>query len=80
MTDVQDKAAPAQEQSDKAYAAPVGALIGLLVSSSLVSHAKSLHQSTTTYVDLTYVLLAMAVSTIVGLVAGICLGAMAFVA
>jgi hypothetical protein len=46
-------------------AAPVGALVGLLISGDLISHAKSLHQSTAVYEDLTYVLLGMAVLMLV---------------
>ncbi|HVA10315.1 MAG TPA: hypothetical protein VNG12_26680 [Acidimicrobiales bacterium] len=40
-------------------AAPAGALIALLVTGALINHAKSLHQSTSTYQTLTFVLLGI---------------------
>ena len=42
-------------------AAPIGAIIGLLITANLINHAKSLHQSTSVYQSLTFVLLGMAV-------------------
>ena len=46
-------------------AAPVGAIIALLISSDLINHARSLNQSTSVYQNLTFVLLGMAVLMLV---------------
>ena len=42
-------------------AAPIGAIVGLLITANLINHAKSLGQSTSVYQTLTFVLLGMAV-------------------
>jgi hypothetical protein len=54
-----------RERAVGLVAAPVGALIGLLVSNNLIDHAKTLHQSTSVYETLTYVLLGMSVLMLV---------------
>src|SRR5580692_7889269 len=46
-------------------AAPVGAIITLLISSDLINHARSLNQSTAVYQNLTFVLLGMGVLMLV---------------
>jgi len=46
-------------------AAPIGAIIALLISSDLINHARSLNQSTSVYQNLTFVLLGMAVLMLV---------------
>jgi len=46
-------------------AAPIGAVITLLISSDLINHARSLNQSTSVYQNLTFVLLGMAVLMLV---------------
>jgi hypothetical protein len=50
-----------KERNIGLIAAPIGAVIALLISSNLISHAKSLDQSTSVYQTLTFVLLGMAV-------------------
>jgi hypothetical protein len=46
-------------------AAPIGAIITLLISSDLINHARSLNQSTSVYQNLTFVLLGMALLMLV---------------
>ncbi len=46
-------------------AAPIGAVVALLISANLINHAKSLGQSTTVYQTLTFVLLGMVVLILV---------------
>ena len=46
-------------------AAPLGAIVALLISSDLINHAKSLNQSTTVYQNLDFVLLGMALLILV---------------
>lgn len=46
-------------------AAPLGALIGLLITGDLINHARSLNESTTTYQTLTFVLLGMSLLMLV---------------
>jgi hypothetical protein len=46
-------------------AAPIGAIVGLLITANLINHAKSLGQSTSVYQTLTFVLLGMAVLMLV---------------
>jgi hypothetical protein len=50
-----------KERNIGLIAAPIGAVIALLISSNLISHAKSLGQSTSVYQTLTFVLMGMAV-------------------
>jgi hypothetical protein len=50
-----------KERNIGLIAAPIGAVIALLISSNLISHAKSLNQSTSVYQTLTFVLLGTAV-------------------
>lgn len=54
-----------RERAVGLVAAPVGALIGLLVSNNLIDHAKQQHQSTSTYQTLTFVLLGASVLMLV---------------
>jgi hypothetical protein len=49
-----------KERNIGLVAAPVGAVIALVISADLINHAKSLNESTSTYQTLTYVLLVMA--------------------
>jgi hypothetical protein len=49
-----------KERNIGLVAAPVGAVIALVISADLINHAKSLGQSTSTYQTLTFVLLGMA--------------------
>jgi len=46
-------------------AAPLAALIGIAISSSAINYAKTHHQSTSTYTELTYVILGMSVLILV---------------
>jgi hypothetical protein len=46
-------------------AAPVGAIVGLLITANLINHAKSLGQSTSVYQTLTFVLLGMSLLMLV---------------
>ncbi len=46
-------------------AAPIGAVVALLISANLINHAKSLGESTSVYQTLTFVLLGMAVLILV---------------
>jgi hypothetical protein len=50
-----------KERAIGLVAAPAGALIALLVTGALITHAKSLHESTSTYQTLTFVLLGITV-------------------
>jgi hypothetical protein len=50
-----------KERAIGLIAAPVGAIVGLLITANLINHAKSLDQSTSVYQTLTFVLLGMAV-------------------
>ncbi len=46
-------------------AAPLAALIGIAISSSAINYAKTHHESTSTYTELTYVILGMSVLILV---------------
>ena len=46
-------------------AAPLAAIVGILVGSATIQHAKDTHQSVTVYDELTYVILAMSVLILV---------------
>jgi hypothetical protein len=46
-------------------AAPIGAIVGLLITANLINHARSLGQSTSVYQSLTFVLLGMALLMLV---------------
>ncbi len=50
-----------KERNIGLIAAPVGAVIGLLITANLINHARSLGQSTSVYQTLTFVLLGMSV-------------------
>jgi len=50
-----------KERNIGLIAAPIGAIVGLLVTANLINHAKSLDQSTSVYQTLTFVLLGMSV-------------------
>lgn len=54
-----------KERAIGLIAAPIAALVGIIISSATISNAKDHHQSTTTYVELTYVILGMAVLILV---------------
>ena len=54
-----------KERAIGLVAAPLAALIGILVGSATIQNAKNTHQSTAEFVDLTYVLLALAVLVLV---------------
>ncbi len=54
-----------KERAIGLIAAPLAALVGIIISSATISNAKNLHQSTTVYVELTYVILGMAVLILV---------------
>jgi hypothetical protein len=54
-----------KERAIGLVAAPIAAVIGILVGSSTIQNAKNTHQSTAEFVDLTYVLLALAVLVLV---------------
>jgi len=49
-----------KERNIGLVAAPVGAVIALIISADLINHARSLNQSTSVYQTLTFVLLGMA--------------------
>ena len=61
-----------KERNIALVAAPVGAIIALVISNNLIRHAQQTGQSTSTYQTLTFVLLGMAVLM---LVAGGCASA-----
>jgi hypothetical protein len=54
-----------KERNIGLVAAPVGAVVALLVSADLINHARSLGQSTAVYQNLTFVLLGMALLVLV---------------
>jgi hypothetical protein len=54
-----------KERNIGLIAAPLAALIGIIISSATIQNAKNTHQSTTVYVELTYVILGMAVLILV---------------
>ncbi len=54
-----------KERAIGLVAAPLAAIIGILVGSATIQNAKNTHQSTAEFVDLTYVLLALAVLVLV---------------
>jgi hypothetical protein len=49
-----------KERNIGLIAAPIGAIVGLLITGNLINHAKSLGQSTSVYQTLTFVLLGLA--------------------
>jgi hypothetical protein len=49
-----------KERNIGLIAAPIGALVGIINSGSLIDHAKALHQSTSVYQNLTFVLMGLA--------------------
>ena len=50
-----------KERNIGLIAAPIGAIVALLITANLINHARSLGQSTSVYQTLTFVLLGMAV-------------------
>ncbi len=54
-----------KERNIGLIAAPIAAIVGLLITANLINHARSLGQSTTVYQTLTFVLLGMAVLMLV---------------
>jgi Ca2+/Na+ antiporter len=54
-----------KERAIGLVAAPLAAIIGILVGSATIQHAKDTHQSVTVYDELTYVILAMSVLILV---------------
>ena len=54
-----------KERAIGLVAAPLAAIIGILVGSATIQNAKNTHQSTAEFVDLTYVLLGLAVLVLV---------------
>jgi hypothetical protein len=54
-----------KERAIGLIAAPLAALVGIIISSATIQNAKNTHQSTTVYVELTYVILGMAVLILV---------------
>jgi hypothetical protein len=50
-----------KERAIGLVAAPVGAVVGLILSNNLINHAKSLGESTTIYQELTYALMVLVV-------------------
>ena len=54
-----------KERAIGLVAAPIAAIIGILVGSATIQNAKNTHQSTAEFVDLTYVLLGLAVLVLV---------------
>ena len=54
-----------KERNIGLIAAPLAALVGIIISSATIQNAKNTHQSTTVYVELTYVILGMAVLILV---------------
>ena len=54
-----------KERAIGLVAAPLAALIGIIISSASIDYARNHHQSTTVYVELTYMILLMAVLILV---------------
>ena len=54
-----------KERAIGLVAAPLAAIVGIIVSSATIQNAKNTHQSTTVFVELTYVILGMAVLILV---------------
>ena len=54
-----------KERAIGLVAAPLAAIVGILVGSDTINHAKATHQSVTVYDELTYVILAMSVLILV---------------
>ena len=54
-----------KERAIGLVAAPLAAIIGIIVGSSTIDHAKATHQSVTVYDELTYVILGMSVLILV---------------
>jgi hypothetical protein len=54
-----------KERAIGLVAAPLAALVGIIISSATIQNAKNLHESTAVYVELTYVILGMAVLILV---------------
>lgn len=54
-----------KERAIGLVAAPLAALVGIIISSASIDYAKNHHQSTTVYVELTYMILLMAVLILV---------------
>ncbi len=54
-----------KERAIGLVAAPLAAIVGIIISSATIQNAKNHHDSTTVYVELTYVILAMAVLILV---------------
>jgi hypothetical protein len=54
-----------KERAIGLVAAPLAAIVGIIISSATIQNAKDHHQSTTVYVELTYVILIMAVLILV---------------
>lgn len=54
-----------RERAIGLVAAPLAAIVGILIGSSTIDHAKATHQSVTVYDELTYVILGMAVLILV---------------
>lgn len=54
-----------KERAIGLVAAPLAALVGIIISSATIQNAKNLHESTTVFVELTYVILVMAVLILV---------------
>ncbi len=59
------RSADDKERNIGLIAAPLAALVGIIISSATIQNAKNTHQSTTVYVELTYVILGMAVLILV---------------
>ena len=54
-----------KERAIGLVAAPLAALVGIIISSASIDYARNHHQSTTVYVELTYMILLMAVLILV---------------
>ncbi len=54
-----------KERAIGLVAAPLAALVGIIISSASINYAKSHHQSTSLYTELTYVILGMSVLILV---------------
>jgi hypothetical protein len=54
-----------KERAIGLVAAPLAAIVGIIISSATIQNAKNHHQSTTVYVELTYVILGMAILILV---------------
>jgi hypothetical protein len=54
-----------KERAIGLVAAPLAAIVGIIISSATIQNAKDHHNSTTVYVELTYVILTMAVLILV---------------